>query len=115
MVEATEASSIHTSLTEGSASTTTAQAISSGRKFAAAVKDMPICLQRERRCRVSLSFTTTNCQQWEPLLLGAIRAARRMVRSSSSFKGTGKNLRIERRIFINSLNFSIYLLYICGQ
>ena len=41
------------------------------------------------------------------LLLGDINAARKMILSCSSVNFSGVNFRMERRIFINSLNFSI--------
>ena len=68
MIDAMEASSIHTSLASGSAATTIASAAS----FTNAAPDS---LQKDNFSSVFLSSTTMNCQQLERLEDGAIRAA----------------------------------------
>ena len=76
IMEAIAASSIQTSLANGSAITTTAIA-------ASARKAAPISLQWESFSSISLSSTTRNCQQLLRLEDGAIKAAFNKATTSS--------------------------------
>lgn len=101
-MEAIAASSIQTSLTNGSAVTTTANA-------ASAMNCEACSLQSDSFFNVSLSSTTINCHALLRLEVGAINAAFINVTTCSCVSSSSVNFRMLRRAFINSLKLSIYV------
>src|SRR3712207_1912100 len=100
MMEATDASAIHASLSSGSAMTTIANA-------ASAMKEDECSLQRDNSFSVSLSSTTINCQLFVRFDVGDINAAFINATTSSCDNSSPVNLRMLLRFLINSLKFSI--------
>ena len=101
IIEAMEASSIHTSLTNGSAVTTIANG-------ASAINCDACALQCDSFSSNSLSSTIINCHAFVRLEVGDISAAFIRVTTSSCVNSPSVNFRILRRTFSNSLKFSIY-------
>lgn len=101
IIEAMEASSIHTSLTNGSAVTTIANG-------ASAINCDACALQCDSFSSNSLSSTIINCHAFVRLEVGDISAAFIKVTTSSCVNSSSVNFRILRRTFSNSLKFSIY-------
>ena len=96
-----EASSIHTSLTNGSAVTT----IASG---ASAINCDDCALQCDSFSSNSLSSTMINCHAFVRLEVGDISAAFIKATTCSCVNSSFVNFRMLRRTFSNSLKFSIY-------